>query len=109
MVDGEGALGDPDDGERSKVIERHRRWLEAAKGLGCHSIRVNAASRGTPQEQRDHVADGLRQLTEVAVPYELNVIVENHGGISSNGAWLASVPGTRGEVSVRLPQVNCER
>jgi len=91
MVDGEGALGDPDDGERSKVIERHRRWLEAAKGLGCHSIRVNAASRGTPQEQRDHVADGLRQLTEIAVPYELNVIVENHGGISSNGAWLASV------------------
>jgi L-ribulose-5-phosphate 3-epimerase len=91
MVDGEGALGDPDDGERSKVIERHRRWLEAAKDLGCHSIRVNAASRGTPQEQRDHVADGLRQLTEVAVPYELNVIVENHGGISSNGAWLASV------------------
>jgi len=91
MVDGEGALGDPDDGERSKVIERHRRWLEAAKDLGCHSIRVNAASRGTPQEQRDHVADGLRQLTEIAVPYELNVIVENHGGISSNGAWLASV------------------
>ncbi len=91
MVDGEGALGDPDDGARSKVIERHQRWLEAAKGLGCHSIRVNAASRGTPQEQRDHVADGLRQLTEVAAPYELNVIVENHGGLSSDGAWLASV------------------
>jgi sugar phosphate isomerase/epimerase len=91
MVDGEGALGNPDDGERSKVIERHRRWLDAAKHLGCHSIRVNAASQGTPQEQRDHVADGLRRLTEVAVPYELNVIVENHGGISSNGAWLASV------------------
>ena len=91
MVDGEGALGDPDDGERSKVIERHQRWLEAAKGLGCHSIRVNAASRGTPQEQRDRVADGLRQLTEVAAPYELNVIVENHGGLSSNGTWLASV------------------
>ncbi|MHC5006863.1 MAG: sugar phosphate isomerase/epimerase family protein [Planctomycetota bacterium] len=91
MVDGEGALGDPDDGERSKVIERHRRWLEAAKYLGCHSIRVNAASRGTPQEQRDHVADGLLRLTEMAAPLELNVIVENHGGISSNGAWLASV------------------
>jgi sugar phosphate isomerase/epimerase len=91
MVDGEGALGHPDAGERAKVLQRHHRWVDAAKGLGCHSIRVNAASQGTPDEQRDHVADGLRQLTELAVPYELNVIVENHGGLSSNGAWLASV------------------
>jgi sugar phosphate isomerase/epimerase len=65
--------------------------LDAASLLGCHSIRVNASSRGTPEEQRDRVADGLRQLTELAAPHELNVIVENHGGLSSNGKWLASV------------------
>jgi sugar phosphate isomerase/epimerase len=91
MVDGEGALGEPDGSERSKVVNRHLRWVEAAKRLGCHSIRVNASSQGTPQEQRDHVADGLRQLTDRATPHELNVIVENHGGLSSNGKWLASV------------------
>jgi sugar phosphate isomerase/epimerase len=91
MVDGEGALGDPDPDERAKVVRRHLPWVRAAKRLGCHSIRVNAGSRGTPREQRDRVADGLRRLTELAAPHELNVIVENHGGLSSNGGWLASV------------------
>jgi L-ribulose-5-phosphate 3-epimerase len=91
MIDGEGALGDPDADERANVVKRHLRWVRAAAHLGCHSIRVNAASRGTPDEQRQRVADGLRNLTERADPHEINVIVENHGGLSSNGAWLASV------------------
>ena len=91
MCDGEGALGDPDDAERRRTIENHYRWVEAAKYLGCHSIRVNARSEGTPAEQREFAVDGLRRLTEFAAERQMNVIVENHGGISSNGAWLASV------------------
>ena len=91
MVDGEGALGNPDDNARREAIENHHRWVEAAKRLGCHSIRVNAQSQGTPDEQRDRAADGLRRLSEFAAGHDLNVIVENHGGLSSNGAWLASV------------------
>ncbi len=91
MIDREGALGDADPAARAKAIENHHKWVEAAKFLGCHSIRVNAASSGTPDEQRDLAADGLRRLTEFAAGHELNVIVENHGGLSSNGAWLASV------------------
>ncbi|MHC4415702.1 MAG: sugar phosphate isomerase/epimerase family protein [Planctomycetota bacterium] len=91
MVDGEGPLGHPDNDERARAIERHHPWVEAARHLGCHSIRVNAQSEGTPDEQRDRVADGLRRLTEFAAPYEINVIVENHGGLSSNGKWLAGV------------------
>jgi sugar phosphate isomerase/epimerase len=61
-----------------------------AKFLGCHSIRVNARSAGTEEEQSDRVADGLRRLAEFAKPHGINVIVENHGGLSSNGAWLAA-------------------
>ena len=91
MCDGEGALGDPDDEGRKTAVENHYRWVEAAKYLGCHSIRVNARSQGTPEEQRELAADGLRRLTEFAAQQDINVIVENHGGISSNGAWLASV------------------
>ena len=91
MCDGEGALGDPDDVARTTTVENHYRWVEAAKFLGCHSIRVNAQSQGTPDEQRSLVVDGLSRLTEFAAPFEINVIVENHGGISSNGAWLSSV------------------
>jgi sugar phosphate isomerase/epimerase len=91
MCDGEGALGDPDDAARTTAVENHYRWVEAAKFLGGHSIRVNAQSRGTPDEQQALAADGLRRLTEFAAQSDMNVIVENHGGLSSNGAWLAGV------------------
>lgn len=91
MCDGEGALGDPQDEARTQAVENHYRWVEAAQFLGCHSIRVNAQSAGPADEQRVLAADGLRRLAEFADPYEINVVVENHGGISSNGAWLASV------------------
>ena len=91
MCDGEGNLGDPDSQARSRAVENHYKWLEAAKYLGCHSIRVNAGSRGTYNQQLDLATDGLRRLSEKAVEYELNVIVENHGGLSSNSEWLTSV------------------
>lgn len=91
MCDGEGALGDADAAKRKQAVENHFRWADWAKFLGCHSIRVNAASSGTYREQMDRAADGLRQLTEFAAKQEINVIVENHGGLSSNGAWLAGV------------------
>ena len=89
--DGEGRLGDPDAAARRRAVENHRRWLDAARTLGCATIRVNAASDGSFDEQQRLAADGLGQLTAVAAPLELNVVVENHGGLSSNGAWLAGV------------------
>ncbi len=89
MVDGEGQLGHPDDSKRTEAVENHFRWVAAAKFLGCHSIRVNAASGGSYDEQIQRAADGLRRLCDFAKDHSLNVIVENHGGLSSNGAWLA--------------------
>jgi len=91
MIDDEGHLGDPDDSKRTKAVENHFKWVEAAKYLGCHSIRVNAASSGSFDEQQDLAADGLRRVTEFGASHGLNVIVENHGGLSSNGQWLAGV------------------
>jgi sugar phosphate isomerase/epimerase len=91
MCDGEGALGDPNPGDRAKAVENHRKWLDAAKTLGCHSIRVNAQSRGKYEEQQKLAADGLRRLCEFGDTLGLNVIVENHWGLSSNGAWLTGV------------------
>lgn len=91
MIDNEGALGDPDLAKRQKAVENHHKWVRAAKTLGCHSIRVNAQSKGSPDEQRKLAIDGLSRLTEFGDSLGINVIVENHGGLSSNGAWLASV------------------
>jgi sugar phosphate isomerase/epimerase len=91
MIDGEGDLGDPDEKARQSAVERHHKWVEAAARLGCHSIRVNARSTGTYEEQLKLAADGLAQLSEFAAGHKLNVIVENHGGLSSDGGWLAGV------------------
>ncbi|MDX2131424.1 MAG: sugar phosphate isomerase/epimerase family protein [Planctomycetota bacterium] len=91
MCDGEGALGDPDDAKRTTAVTNHHKWAYAAKSLGCHSIRVNAQSEGTPEEQEKLAADGLRRLTEHCATLGINCIVENHGGLSSHGDWLARV------------------
>jgi sugar phosphate isomerase/epimerase len=91
MIDGEGALGDPDDAKRTTAVENHYKWCEAAKFLGCHSIRVNAQTDNNKYEEgMKWAADGLRRLSEFAAQHKLNVIVENHGGLSSNGKWLAA-------------------
>ncbi|MGD9690321.1 MAG: sugar phosphate isomerase/epimerase family protein [Phycisphaerales bacterium] len=91
MCDGEGDLGDPDEAKRARAVENHVKWLEAARALSCHSIRVNAASRGSFEEQQKLAADGLRRLCERGDEFGINVIVENHWGLSSNGAWLSGV------------------
>ncbi len=91
MCDGEGNLGDPNKTKRSTAVNNHKRWCEAAKHLGCHSIRVNASSSGSFEEQQKLAADGLASLSDYASTHEINVIVENHGGLSSNASWLAGV------------------
>jgi sugar phosphate isomerase/epimerase len=91
MCDSEGRLGDPSATERTKAIENHRKWVEAAAFLGCHSIRVNAGSAGSWSEQAKLAADGLTTLADYADTHDIDVIVENHGGLSSNGQWLRSV------------------
>ena len=93
MCDGEGNLGDPDTKRRVTAVRNHIKWLEWAQELGCHSIRVNAASDGklSYAEQQRLAADGLRRLCEIGDTYDLNVIVENHGGLSSHGRWLRGV------------------
>ena len=91
MCDDEGSLGDPDAKRCVQAVENHYKWIHAAKYLGCHSIRVNAYSKGSYDEQFKLAADGLRKLSEYAAGHELNVIVENHGGLSSDGKWLSGV------------------
>lgn len=91
MIDGEGDLGDLNDTVRNKAVENHYKWVEAAKFLGCHSIRVNARGEGTKEEVKNAAVQGLGKLSEFAAKHKIGVIVENHGGISSDGQWLSSV------------------
>lgn len=91
MCDGEGNLGDADPAKRAKAVHNHHKWVDAAVELGCRTIRVNARSEGTYEEQLERAVEGLAALTEYGARHKINVVVENHGGLSSNGKWLASV------------------
>ena len=91
MIDGEGHLGSSDASKRKQAVENHYKWVEAAQFLGCHSIRVNAAGQGSAEDVAAAAIDGLGSLTEFAKDYNINVIVENHGGYSSDGSWLSGV------------------
>jgi sugar phosphate isomerase/epimerase len=91
MVDGEGQLGDLNEKERLKAVENHYKWVETAKALGCKTIRVNAAGKGTEEEVKNAAVDGLGRLAEFGKKHKINIIVENHGSYSSDGKWLSSV------------------
>lgn len=91
MIDGEGEIGNKDAAKRKQAVENHYKWVEAAKFLGCKTIRVNAAGEGSAEEVKKSATDGLHSLSEFAAKTGINVIVENHGGYSSNGQWLSEV------------------
>lgn len=91
MCDALGNLGDTDDAARIMAVENHYKWVDAAKYLGCHSIRVNAAGQGTADEVKTAAVDGLGRLSSYGKAAGINIIVENHGGFSSNGMWLMDV------------------
>ncbi|MCW3080552.1 sugar phosphate isomerase/epimerase family protein [Segetibacter sp.] len=91
MIDGEGNLGNLDSAKRLQAVENHYKWVEAAKYLGCRTIRVNAAGEGSADDVQKAAIEGLGRLGEFAAKENINVIVENHGGYSSNAAWLSGV------------------
>ncbi len=91
MIDGEGDLGSSDKAIRKEAAENHHKWVDAAKALGCHSIRVNLFGDGTQKAQLAQASDGLRMLCEYGKDQNINIIVENHGGYSSDPKWLTGV------------------
>ena len=100
MVDNEGDLGNTDQAAREKAVENHYKWVTAAHALGCHSVRVNAAGTGSREEVAKAASEGLAKLAEFAAQENMNVIVENHGGYSSDALWL-------GEVLAATKMLNC--
>lgn len=91
MVDNEGDLGNPTDSERKTAVENHHKWIDAAKILECHSIRVNAFGKGTKREIHSALVDGLGSLAEYGKKQNINVLVENHGLHTSDGKFIVSV------------------
>jgi L-ribulose-5-phosphate 3-epimerase len=98
MCDREGILGAKSAADRQQTVENHKKWVEAARFLGCHSIRINAYTEipwsADPQQAQEALklcADGMRSLCEFADDFDIHVIIENHGGFSSDAKWLVGM------------------
>ena len=91
MVDNEGSLALPNDSERLKAVENHKKWIDAAAFLGCATVRVNLHGEGNADDKRKASVDSLGLLSEYAKTSKINVVVENHGGDSSDGKWISAV------------------
>mgnify|MGYP001304512632 FL=1 len=91
MIDGEGNLGDSNERKRNKAIDNHKKWVEAANYIGCNHIRVNAAGNGSEDEVSKYASDSLQKLGDFSKDFNINIIVENHGGYSSDAQWLVGV------------------
>jgi sugar phosphate isomerase/epimerase len=84
MIDGEGDLADPNEEVRNTAVENHKKWVDAAQKLGCHSIRVNTFGTNDPELWVPSVVDGLTKLSTYAATKNINVLCENHGWLSSD-------------------------
>ena len=92
MVDGEGDLADPDSTVRQQAVLNHHKWVDAAKYLGCHSIRVNLFGEMYDTEAWvTYAVDGLGSLARYGQSEGINILVENHGWISSDASALVKV------------------
>ena len=91
MVDGEGDLAAKNNYKREKAIENHVKWIEMAHELGCHSIRVNLNGEKQKENWIEYSSKSLTKLCSIAKKDKINIIVENHGGLSSNAKLLAKV------------------
>ncbi|MBN2329847.1 MAG: sugar phosphate isomerase/epimerase [Candidatus Omnitrophica bacterium] len=95
MVDQEGSMVAKDKKERHQAVINHRKWVDIAAYLGCHAIRCNAHGGGrTPEEDPDaldRAAESFSELLDYAKEAKINVIIENHGGLSSAPGWLPAL------------------
>lgn len=91
MIDEEGPLAGTVEKVRREAVDNHKKWIDAAKYLGCRTVRVNLHGEGEMKAKETASIDSLSRLGEYAAPLGVNVVVENHGSDSSKGFWVASV------------------
>ena len=93
MVDAEGETSTPSKEERKQTVINHRKWIDIAQYLGCHSIRTNC--RGTKgadkKEALKWATETYNMMLEYAIPANIGVCIENHGGLSNDADWMVAL------------------
>ncbi len=91
MCDGEGSMAAPEEASRQQAVKNHHKWVDIAAVLGCHSIRCNTGAREGDDGALERCAESFRSLVEYARPAGIGVLLENHGGLSSDPDWLVAL------------------
>ena len=91
MIDGEGDLATSSLRKRNAAVENHKKWIDAASQMGCHSVRVNLYGVDQKNKWMEYSSTSLSRLSEFSQDYNINIIVENHGSLSSNAELLMQV------------------
>ena len=93
MVDDEGDGCEPTKEARKQFEINHRKWVDIANYLGCKAIRTNC--RGPQnvdkQEALKWATESYHMLLEYAIPAKIDVVIENHGGVSNDPDWMVSL------------------
>jgi len=93
MVDEEGDGCAATGGERSQFVINHRKWIDIADYLGCHAIRTNCRGTGdvSNEEALKRASETYQMLLEYANGSNVEVLIENHGGISNDPDWMVAL------------------
>jgi hypothetical protein len=96
MVDDEGDGCSHTKEGRKQFDINHRKWIDAAHYLGCHAIRTNCrgsqvAQKVSKEESLKWAAESYNMLLEYAIPAKIQVVIENHGGLSNDPDWMVSL------------------
>ena len=78
--------------EREKSIDFHKKWIDVASEIGCHSIRVNLRSDESNSDKiLDNSSESISKLINHSSSQGVSIVVENHGGITGDADWLVSL------------------
>ena len=91
MIDSEGDLASSNENTRSEAIANHKLWIDAANQMGCSAVRLNLFGESDPEKWVANSILSLTDLADYAADKNINVIVENHGRLSSNVPVLMKV------------------
>lgn len=93
MVDDEGETCTPSKEERKQTVINHKKWIDIANYLGCHAIRTNC--RGPQDAPKDEAlkwaSETYNMMLEYAIPANISVLIENHGGLSNDADWMVAL------------------
>ena len=89
MIDSQGSLASSNKKERLKAIDNHKKWIDFSYEIGCETMRVNLSGETKLDRWTENSIKSLTELSDYNK--SINVVVENHGGLSSNGKYLSNV------------------